>query len=252
MNYLQLLAEAPESGGGGFRVDGPIVVADFGEVFGIPLRLTESITVQWVVVLLFGLMFFVLGRNLKVKPDSKRQVIAEALVGMLNGMVNDTMGVKYFRYQPYIGALLMFSIGMSFTVYLGLLPPTADISVIATWGILTFMLTNYNRFRSGGLVRGAKSFTKPIFFMTPSNFISEVSNPLSQTFRHYGNILAGLIIGGLIFWALELAIKVPLALPVPLSLYFDLFQGFLQAYVFATLTMVYISMADSSPEAAEA
>ncbi|MCL1831341.1 MAG: F0F1 ATP synthase subunit A [Oscillospiraceae bacterium] len=243
MSYLPMLSE--------FSVEGPIVVADFGKFMGIPIRLTESITVQWLIILIFGVLFFVLGRNLEVKPTTRRQVIAEMIVGTLNGMVNDTMGPKYFRYQPYIGALLMFSLGLSISVYLGMLPPTADISVIATWGVLTFMLTNYNRFKSGGLLRGAKSFAKPIFLL-PSNLISEISNPMSQTFRHYGNILAGLIIGGLIFWALQMAIKIPILIPVPLSLYFDLFQGFLQAYVFATLTMVYISMADTSPEAEEA
>jgi F-type H+-transporting ATPase subunit a len=84
--------------------------------------------------------------------------------------------------------------------------------------------------------------------MTPSNLISEISNPVSQSFRHYGNILAGVIIGGLIFWALQIAIVIPLAIPVPFTLYFDLFLGLLQAFVFTTLTMVYVSMAECEPK----
>jgi F-type H+-transporting ATPase subunit a len=227
-------------------IEGPQVLWQF-ELFGMTHYLTSSVAGQWIVMAILAVVFAVLGRNLKVKPESRRQLIAEMLVKTFDGMVKESMGPRYFAYGPYIGALFMYSMALSFSTFLGLFPPTGDISVIGAWGLLTFMLVQVNRFKSGGLLGGLKSFTKPIFFMTPSNLISEISNPVSQSFRHYGNILAGVVIGSLVFWALEVFIVVPLIAPIPLSLYFDLFLGLLQAFVFASLTMVYIAMAEVEP-----
>ncbi|MCL1881676.1 MAG: F0F1 ATP synthase subunit A [Oscillospiraceae bacterium] len=246
MNTLLLLSNGG-NGADNFVVEGAGVVAriPFGH-FGIEyLYLTESVMVQWLVIILLGTLFFVLGRNLKVNPTNRRQVIAETIVTTFDNMVNDSMGLKYFRYQPYIAALFFFSMGLSFTAFLGLFPPTADISVIGGWGIMTFVLVQFTRFKTGGLLRGLRSYVVP----TPLNIVSEVANPLSLTFRHYGNILAGLIIGGLIFWALRQAIVLPLIIPMIPALYFDMFLGLLQAFVFTTLSMVYISGADCSPDA---
>ena len=257
MSVLRLInsvAEAAESKtavtfegverGSNITFDGPLIVAEF-EMFGRTFLLTESVTVQWVAVLILGVLFFVLGRNLKVRPEGKRQMLAEMIVSLFQGMVRDNMGAKYHRYTPYIGALFCYSATLSLMTLVGLRPPTADISVIGAWGIITFMLTQYNRFKTGKLFGGLKGLAKPIPVMLPLNLISEVSNPVSQSFRHYGNILAGVIIGGLLYWAL---LPLPLILPAALSLYFDIALGVLQAFVFATLTMVYVAMADSGEE----
>jgi F-type H+-transporting ATPase subunit a len=239
------MAEVEAVSDGSVTFDGPLIVAEF-DLFGTTWQLTESVTVQWVIMLFLGVFFFVLGRNLKVRPDGKRQALAEMIVGLFSGMVRDNMGAKYHRYTPYIGALFCYSMFLSFSTLLGLRPPTADISVIGAWGILTFLLTWFNRFKTGGLVKGVTSLAKPIPVMLPLNLISEVSNPVSQSFRHYGNILAGVIIGGLLYWALS---PVPVLIPAAMSVYFDIALGALQAFVFATLTMVYISMADAGPDA---
>jgi F-type H+-transporting ATPase subunit a len=224
--------------------DGPSVFAEF-ELFNMTFRLNESVAVQWLVMIFLGTLFFVLGRNLKLKPETKRQAIAEMIVGLFSGMVRDSMGTKYHRYTPYIAGLFCYSMFLSFSTLVGLRPPTADISVIAAWGILTFVFTQFNRFKTGGLWGGVKGFAMPIPVMLPMNLMSEISNPVSQSFRHYGNILAGVIIGGLIYWALP----IPVIIPAAMSLYFDVALGALQAFVFATLTMVYVAMADSGPEA---
>ena len=238
---LILLSDGPT-----LSIEGPQVLYSF-ELFGMTQQLTASVVVQWFVIAVLGVLFFALGRNLKLKPETKRQALAEMIVGMFDGMVKESMGPKYFRYGPYIGALFMYSLALSYTSFLGFFPPTADISVIGGWGILTFMLVQVNRFKTGGLKRGLSSYMKP----TPLTVISEISNPVSQSFRHYGNILAGVVIGGLVFWALEVFIKIPLLIPVPLALYFDLFLGGLQAFVFASLTMVYVAMAEIEPKAAK-
>jgi F-type H+-transporting ATPase subunit a len=250
MNLLTaslLLSEAPT-----LSIEGATSLYSF-RLFGegeeaFYLHLTSSIAVQWIVMVILGVLFFALGRNLKVKPETKRQAAAEWIVGMFDGMVRGSMGAKYKNYGPYIGTLFMFSMALSYTVFLGFSPPTADISVIGAWGILTFTFVQINRFKTGGLVRGVTSYMKP----TPLTIISEFSNPISQCFRHYGNILAGVVIGGLIFWALQVFIRIPLLVPAIAGLYFDLFMGGLQAFVFASLTMVYIAMAEIDPPAPKA
>lgn len=231
---MKLLAEST------FTVNGPMEVASF-DLFGMTFHLSESVVVEWFVVVLLGVLFFVLGRNLKVKPNSRRQMAAEYIVGLFSGMVKDTMGISYKKYTPYIGALFCFSILSSLMGLLGLRPPTADISVVASWALITFVLVQRNKGKTGGVKGYFKSFVDPLPFMLPFNIIGEIANPLSQALRHFGNIVSGLVIGGLIYFALG---NFAIGLPAVLSLYFDLFSSFLQAYIFVTLTMSYVSMAE--------
>ena len=249
MNALQLLSNIPTgeateaAAESSITFSGPSVFAEF-ELFGMVLRLNESVAVQWVMMIIIGSLFFILGRNLKVKPDTKRQALAEMVVGLFSGMVRDNMGVKYNKYTPYIATLFCYSSVLSLATVIGLRPPTADVSVIAAWGILTFVLTQYNRFKT--TIKSKNAFGCVKHYINPLNLISEISNPVSQTFRHYGNILAGVIIGGLVYWALGYFAVIA---PAILSAYFDIALGFLQAFVFATLTMVYVAMAEINPKA---
>jgi F-type H+-transporting ATPase subunit a len=241
---LLLAAAEAEADSGKLSIDGPLVIAEF-DVFGITLKLTESITVQWVVILALGILFFFLGRNLKVKPEGKRQAFSEMVVGLVYNMVRDTMGIKYIKYASYIGALFSFSMFLNLSGLFGFRPPTSDVSVILAWGLITFVLVQRNRFRTSGFLRGMKSYADPIAVMLPMNIIGELASPLSQTFRHYGNILGGYIIGSIVYWALgSFAVVVPAAL----SIYFDIFSGVVQPFIFVTLTMVYVSMADGSDD----
>ena len=231
---MKLLAEKS------FTVNGPMEVTSF-DLFGMTFHLSESVVVEWIVVVFLGIAFFILGRNLKVRPTSRRQMAAEYLVGLFSGMVKDTMGISYKKYTPYIGALFCFSIISSLMGLLGLRAPTADISVVASWALITFILVQRNKGKTGGIKGYFKSFVDPIPFMLPFNIIGEFANPMSQALRHFGNIVSGMVIGGLIYYALG---YFAIGIPAVLSLYFDLFSSFLQAYIFVTLTMSYVSMAE--------
>lgn len=223
-----------------FTVNGPMEVTSF-ELFGMTFHLSESVVVEWIVMVFLAVAFFILGRNLKVRPTSRRQMAAEYLVGLFSGMVKDTMGISYKKYTPYIGALFCFSIISSLMGLLGLRAPTADISVVASWALITFVLVQRNKGKTGGIKGYFKSFVDPIPFMLPFNIIGEFANPMSQALRHFGNIVSGMVIGGLIYYALG---YLAIGIPAVLSLYFDLFSSFLQAYIFVTLTMSYVSMAE--------
>ena len=234
MDYMRLMAEEA------YSVNGPMQVFEY-ELFGMKLAFSESIIVEWIVILILGIVFFILGRNLKVRPTSKRQVIAEMMVSTFSGMVSDSMGIRYKKYTPYISALFCFSMLSSLMGLFGLRSPTADVSVVGAWGIITFVLVQRNKFKTGGVKGFFKGFVEPMPFMLPFNLIGEVANPLSQTLRHFGNILTGMVIGGLIYYALG---SFALVVPAVLSLYFDLFSSLIQAYIFVTLTMSYVAMAE--------
>lgn len=230
-----------------FNVEGPLksIVWNLGD---FEIVISETIIVQWIVMVILGVVFFILGRNLKVRTTSKRQMAAEWIVCFLRNMVRDTMGVKYNKYTAYIGGLFCFSVLSSLMGLFGLRSPTSDLSVIAAWGLATFVLTQRNKFKTGGVKGFFKGFIEPVPFMLPFNIIGEFANPLSQTLRHFANILAGSVIGGLVYFALGQVANglASIGIPAILSLYFDLFSAFVQAYIFCTLTMAYVSMADCS------
>jgi F-type H+-transporting ATPase subunit a len=249
---IETLAPVVEEADGGFEVAGAQIVVPV-ELFGISsdpegffsFNLTTSVTAQWVIMLFLGLLFFWLGRNLKVKPETKRQAAAEMFVDFFSGMVRDAMGSKYIKYAPYIAVIFCFSMFNSLAGLLGMRSPTADISVVGTWGLITAFLVLRNKFKTGGFWGPVKSLMEPVIPMFPINLIGEITNPLTQSFRHFGNILAGTIIMGIIYWAMG---WFAIALPAALSMYFDIFGAVVQAYIFSTLTMVYVLMADRNPE----
>lgn len=225
---------------GTFTVNGALKSAEF-DLFGCTFALSEVVIVQWLVIVILGVLFFVLGRNLKVRPTSRRQMIAEMVVSTFSGMVNDSMGPNYKKYTPYISALFCFSLTSSLMGLLGLRAPTSDISVVGAWALITFVLVQRNKGKTGGVKGYFKSFIEPMPFMLPFNIIGEIANPMSQALRHFGNIVSGMVIGGLIYFALG---NFAIGLPAVLSLYFDLFSSVVQAYIFVTLTMSYVAMAE--------
>ena len=101
---MSLIAEEART----FTIEGPLKSITF-ELFGKEWIISESVVMEWVVLVLLGVFFFVLGRNLKVVPTSRRQVIAEWIVTLFEGQVTGTMGPSYKKaYTPYIGGLFCF------------------------------------------------------------------------------------------------------------------------------------------------
>ena len=225
---------------GGITVNGPLVVVD--NLFGIQgLRLTESIIVQWIVIAILLVVVLILSRNLKVVPETRRQMAAEWIVGFFCETVDTTMGRKYNRYRANIMALFCFIMIQNLMGLLGLRNPTADVSVTGTLAIITFCLVQFNRGKTGKFKGYMKSFVEPLPFMLPFNIIGEFANPLALALRLFGNMIAGTVINALIYFALG---KLAILIPAIASLYFDIFSAVMQAYIFIMLSMSYISSAD--------
>lgn len=277
---------------------------------GIPV--TQTTISSLLVTIMLCSAFVILGKGLSTRPG-KAQVLVEKGVGMLQGMVVETMGAHNAHWTPFIGAVFLSSIFGSLIGMTGFLrSATADLSTTLTWSIMVSVIIWYNNIKNNGLVGWLKGFTEPIVVMTPMNLIGEIAQPASMAFRHFGNIAGGGVITSVLYTGLALASSavlnliasngiavgivlmvlglglivwhrktkkavtlifgftaaalglfgllqaagiltgVPLltlGIPAVLSLYFDVFSGFVQALVFSLLTMVYISASLPEPQA---
>ena len=294
-------------------VDGAFIYFTIPVLGGINITQT---TVSHLIVTLFlcGLSIY-LGKRLQKRPDGL-QVMVEKGVMMLHNMVVETMGAHNAHWMPFIGTIFLSSICGSFIGLTGFLrSSTADLSCTLVWALMVSVIIWYNNIKNNGLIGWLKGFTEPIVVMTPMNLISEIAQPVSMAFRHFGNVAGGGVITTLIYTSLSLASAavmnlisasgwvmsavllaaaaglaflwkkkgkkaalvfavisgvlglfglleatgiltgVPIltyGIPAVLSCYFDLFSGFVQAYVFTLLTMVYISGSLPEPEEAAA
>ena len=225
------------------------------------INITETIVDTWLVMAVLTVLCIWLTHDLKVVPTTKRQLAAEKLVTMVNDLVVNTMGQRYKSFAPYIAALFGTSMIGSLSSLVGLRPLTADFSTTLSWALLAFIMIQGNNIRLNGIRGWLKSFLEPVPFMLPLNLVSEIANPVSMSFRHFGNIAAGMVITSLLYSALAALSRfiigwIPsefvasitifqLGLPAVLSIYFDVFTSFLQAYIISMLTMVYVSGVDS-------
>ena len=244
----------------GVQVTGAKVLFKIPILGGIPI--TETVVNTWIVMALMVIVSIVLTRGLKIRPTSKRQIIAEYLVGMVNKLVRENMGAKFMRYVPFIGALFSLSMFSSLISLVGMYSPTGDLSTCLAWALLVFVIITYYKIRTQHIGGYLKGFTEPVFIMTPLNIIGEVATPISMAFRHFGNIASGAVVTLLIYSGLsalstavlglipgaagQLLSQIPIfqvGLPAVLSLYFDVFTSVLQAFIFCMLTMMYIRLA---------
>lgn len=220
---------------------------------GLPI--TESQVNSWLVILSLFFFCLFLTHDLKTREMSVRQIVAEWIVNSVENLVKSNMGEFFMEFGPFIAAMLALSACSSLLSLLGLFSPTSDLNITAGWAILTFILITYYKFKAGPLIY-LKSFGDPVPFLAPLNVISEAATPVSMAFRHYGNVLSGSIISLLVANLLAILSKLifgalpgffgtfpflRIGIPAILSIYFDLFSGGLQAFIFAMLTMFYVS-----------
>lgn len=227
---------------------------------------TQTALTLLVITVTLIIIAAVISRKLKKRPG-RFQVIVEKLVTMLYNLVEDTMGRHNLKFAPYIGALFLSSL---FGTLLGMTQifrsATADLSVTIAWSLVTSFMVWFFNIKNFGFKAWLKGFTEPIIVMTPMNIVSEIAQPVSMAFRHFGNVAGGSVLTSLIYGALASLStlvfglisdglgQIPffqVGIPAFLSIYFDLFSGFVQALVFSLLTMVYVGAACPPPEELE-
>lgn len=223
--------------------------------FANGFRISETVVTSWIIMAGIIIAAFLLTRNLKPVPTSKVQIMLEYAIVTLRNLVRSNMGQsvdkKMPNMLPYLGTLLLFFTCSNLIGLLGFKSPTTDVDTTLAWALITVFLMYYQGMKSHG-VGYWKGLLEPVPFLLPLNIVGEVARPISLTFRPFGNILGGTVIMGLLYQLLAFIsslipnVSIPflqLVIPVPLHLYFDLFAGCLQAFIFIMLTMVFVSNA---------
>ena len=273
---------------------------------GIPI--TQTTVSSFIVTAILIIACLKLGKNLQKRPTGV-QVLVEKGVSMIYNLTTSAMGQHNAHWAPFMGTLFLSSICGSLIGMTGFLRSvTADLSCTLVWALMVTALIWYHNIKNNGFLKWLKGFTEPMAVMTPMNIVSEIAQPVSMAFRHFGNVAGGGVITSIIYtafalvsslmlnfiastWIMGVALMaagaaiwflvkkkklivkllaivsvvlglfgllqaagilsgVPiLALGVPavLSVYFDVFSGFVQALVFTLLSMVYIAGACPPP-----
>lgn len=170
-------------------------------------------------------------KNLKNVPG-KAQSILEMFVKMFDKMAKESVHDYSGFVGPYIMAAAVFICLGTLAELLGFRPALADINACLALGISTFILINF----FGAKKKKIKRLTR---YFNPINIITDAAVPVSLSFRLFGSIVSGLMLMELIYSYFALSF----VLPVFVSVISTLFHAFIQAYIFATLSSLFIGEA---------
>lgn len=235
-------------GDGGFGAKIMFTISeDIPIIGGVPI--TETITTTWIIMAVLIIASIILTKNLNKIPKGAQNII-EMLVNVIYKLTEDTMGKDKVSFAPYIGTLMLYLAIANLIGLLGVRPPTADLNMTLALALITFFMIHFNGIRKKGILGYLKGFTEPFILLTPINLIGEIATPISLSFRLFGNMVGGTIIMSLVyamlaaFTTMLIGINIPIlqvGIPAVLHVYFDMFSGLLQTFIFAMLTMVFVS-----------
>lgn len=224
-------------------------------------KITNSLVSIWVVGWILILLSLIVSRRLHLVPRGLQnifEVIIEFLLGLIENVTGDKRKAR--RFFPLVATIFIYILVNN---YFGLLPgvgtigfreghllvplfrsANSDLNMTLALALLAVIATHIFGVVAIGLFKHAGKFINlkmlfknPVFFFVGIlELISEVSKVISFSFRLFGNIFAGevllIVIGGLVAYL------------APVPFYFlELFVGFVQALVFAMLTLVFLTMA---------
>ena len=222
------------------NVDTAFTIPIFGGI-----KIAESVVITWVVMAILVLLAIWLTHGMTVRNPSKKQLVVESFVTWVDSFTAQILGPYGKQYSEYLGTILIY-IGLANIIgLLGMKPPTKDLNVTIALAVMSIVLIEAAGIRAKGVKGWAHSFAEPIAIVTPINILEIFIRPLSLCMRLFGNVLGSFVIMELI------EMLIPVGVPLIFSLYFDIFDGFIQAYVFVFLTGLFIQEAVEPAEPSE-
>jgi len=205
---------------------------------GIPV--TDAVCVSWIiaaVLIILGLIvrFYYLPRFKDIPRGF--QNILELYVEWIYKLTGDSMHEYGNGLAPYMGSIALYLAFANTIELFGLRPPTTYIVITFSLSLITFILINYYGIRKKGLLGRIRDYGKPVPYIAPIKAITDLAIPVSLASRMFGNILGGLVVMELIKEV------VPIIVPSVLSLYFTIFDGLIQTFIFITLSLAFIGEA---------
>jgi len=212
------------------------------KIGSIDVWITETMVSTWVIMAaLIALSLYVHWsmKRFKDRPGGFQNVI-EILVETCDNFVRATAGSKIYYIGGWYFMVFAFMMASNLVGVVGLRAPTADWSMtfacaLTTFGCIQFVGVKQRRM---GYI---KSFFKPVFIFLPLNIISELSRPISLSFRLFANVLSGTIILTLVYTIAPIYLR--LFLPAAMHIYFDIITGAIQTYIFCVLSLTFIGSA---------
>ena len=185
------------------------------------------------------LLAWYLRKQLRFIP-SIAQIIFEMFYGFLEDLVLVSLGEKNLKFLPFFVTLFLFIWICNWSAIIpipGIVEPTRYLNVTVGLGLMALLVVHYNSLKKKGFVNYCKGFCEPVFLFAPLNIIGEIAKVVSISFRLFGNIFGGAIIA-LVVTSLTYAVLVPIGL----NLFFTMFAGTIQAFVFVMLAVTYLSL----------
>ncbi len=202
----------------------------------------QSILVWLVICVLMCVLAWYAGRKIEKADPSKapKGIVywSEELYNLCLYVVQGNLKEKTIKYLPMFGTIMVGMLLSNLTGLFGFQNPTSNVSFNATLALMFFFMIQFNGVHKNGLKARLKELTEPMWLLTPLNIIGELATPISLTMRLFGNILAGSIISLLIYTLIKGIAPwgyFGLTLTPFIHMYFDVFSGVIQTYIFFTL-----------------
>ena len=221
-------------------------------LFDYQIPITETIVISWAVMIILIIASVILTRKLKTIPAGS-QALLEAGMEFLNNFSKNHFGYLAKYLGPYMGTVFLFLLvsciipvfspvelrifGHEFIPLFHIRPVARDINVTASLALISILLVLVCGFAVRGPIGWLKNFLYPVPLMLPFNIMEYATRLISLALRLFGNILGAFVLMHLIERLM------PVGLPAIFSLYFDFFDGLLQAGIFVFLSSLYISEA---------
>ena len=209
------------------------------KIFSLDIWITDTLLSSWIIVLFLSI--FALIVNLSIKKFSMipkgLQNFVELIIESIDNMTQTNMGEKYLCFSPWFFNMFAFLLCSNLSGLFCLRPPTADLATTFMFALSTFFLIHFMGIKTE-FKSYFKAYIEPYPVLLPLNIISEFATPVSLSFRLFGNILGGYIIMSMIYNLFPVVLKI--VLPGALHIYFDIFSGALQAFIFVILSMTFI------------
>ncbi|NRB21473.1 F0F1 ATP synthase subunit A [Candidatus Dependentiae bacterium] len=209
---------------------------------------SETIINTWI-MLGIGFLLLLPVRRLLRKKDGIARYLAISFVSSFVDLTKQTLGTLHRRHFYFITALFCFIFLCNLASIIPWVEePTSDLNTTLALGIISFMYIQYYAIKKNGVKEYLKSYLSPFFIMLPLNIIGKLASIGSMSFRLFGNIFGGSIISkiwtkvisGSVLWE---SVGILSGMNLLITGFFGLFEGFLQAFVFAMLTVTYLSIA---------
>jgi len=235
----EYLAETGEHG----KIMGSAGFYDFfAKVFGKAHAISAFMLLRMLLIVNFVIILIAyLTKKLLFDRPSKPQVLFEMLYSFFEEFVEDTLGEKLVYYTPYIVTIFLFiwvcnMIGM--VPIPGFMEPTRNLNVPLGLGIIAVFVVHFTAIKVKGVWKHVRNYINPIENpMCLMDLVGEISKVVSISFRLFGNVLGGAII----MLVVSSLVKF-IMFPVGLNMFFGLFVGTIQAFVFTMLALTYIGV----------